>query len=174
MTAKWVAGRMDSFWAHASDLVLYFDVHFLMLEIILIIWWHYESEQILLVSISTYLTRNSSIYPLLVVGNELSAKLQASHWGSSEKKAAKEHISECVAHLMCDTLRWRNTLKVLLSYRMCCTLTTCVAFLPNVSLTRFGECAIARIHWSQAIFRLLFPNILFPVHPFEALEMVKD
>ena len=64
-----------------------------------------------------------------------------------KKKAAKEHRTECVAHLMCDTLRWRNILKVLLSYRMCCTLTTCVVFLRYVSLTQFGECAVARIHW---------------------------
>ena len=65
--------------------------------------------------LSTYLislTCSISIYPLLtstvvvlVVGNELTAKSQASHCGSGEKKAAKEHISEGVAHLMCDTLR---------------------------------------------------------------------
>src|SRR5271168_5124124 len=31
-------------------------------------------------------------------------------------------------------------------YRMCCSLNVCVALLPDVSLTRFGECAVARIH----------------------------
>src|SRR5271168_1331301 len=29
--------------------------------------------------------------------------------------------------------------------RECCTLTECVALLPYVSLTRFGECAVVRI-----------------------------
>jgi hypothetical protein len=33
---------------------------------------------------------------------------------------------------------------------MCRELASCVALLPDVSLTRFGECVATRIHWSQA------------------------
>ena len=40
---------------------------------------------------------------------------------------------------MCDTLRWQNTLRVLLSYRMCCTLNT-VVFLPCVTDPIRGVC----------------------------------
>jgi len=47
---------------------------------------------------------------------------------------------ECVAFAIVDTPKGENTW-------MCHSSIICVALLPNVSLTRFGECAVVRIHW---------------------------
>ena len=49
---------------------------------------------------------------------------------------------------MCRTfsVRHTETTEHIETYQMCCTLIVCVALLTYVSLTRFGECAAARIH----------------------------
>ena len=54
---------------------------------------------------------------------------------------------------MCRTfsVRHTETIEHTETYQMCCTFIVCVALLPYVSLTRFGECAAARIHWTIAI-----------------------
>ena len=80
MMAKGEAERMGLVLSPCIIFSIIFRCTLLMLKIILNHIDHMGlSEQILLVS--TYLTSltcNSSIYPLLVVGNELTAKLQAS------------------------------------------------------------------------------------------------
>ena len=50
-----------------------------------------------------------------------------------------------------EALKGGNTRSVSFFYPMCRSFTLCVALLPYVSLTRFGECVEARIHCSKCI-----------------------
>ena len=52
---------------------------------------------------------------------------------------------------MCRTfsVQHTETIEHIETYQMCCTFIVCVTLLPYVSLTWFGECAAACIHWAQ-------------------------
>ena len=64
------------------------------------------------------------------------------------RKARRGGWSQALLVWMCRTfgVRHTETTEHIETYQMCCTLIVCVALLTYVSLTRFGECAAARIH----------------------------
>ena len=129
----------DSFWAHAyMDLViLYFNVYFLMLKVILI-WWYMRSTARKLSTYLISLTCSISIYPLLTSTSsrqwtycEITSQSLRQWW---KKSSERTYIWKCrtfnVRHTeMTEHIESVAVLpNVLRSYYMCCFLSIrCVA-----------------------------------------------